>query len=294
MNTHEFGGDWTTDKLERLRKYLEAYTKIFTSNLRARNLSTIYVDAFAGTGYRTRRKSPDSLALSFPELAGAETEEFLKGSARIALEIEQPFRSYVFIEADAGRAQELEKLKRQFPQRAPSVQIVQQDANGYLRDWCGRTDWRSSRAVVFLDPYGMEVDWATIRAIARTQAIDLWYLFPLGPVMRLLTAKEPPPEAWAQRVTRTLGTDSWHEVFYQKGTVNTLFGQKRMEIRDADFERVSSFFVERLKAVFPAVAENPLPLRNSKNTPLYLLCFAACNPRGAVTALKIARYILGR
>jgi hypothetical protein len=34
--------------------------------------------------------------------------------------------------------------------------------------------------VLFLDPYGMQVDWTTIEAIARTKAIDLRVLFPLG------------------------------------------------------------------------------------------------------------------
>lgn len=33
-------------------------------------------------------------------------------------------------------------------------------------------------------------------------------------------------------------------------------------------------------------------LMNSKNISLYLLCFAAGNPKGAPTALKIANYIL--
>jgi len=44
--------------------------------------------------------------------------------------------------------------------------------------------------------------------------------------------------------------------------------------------------------VFADVAENPLVLRNSRNTPLYLLCFAAGNSEGAKTAVKIAQNIL--
>ena len=38
--------------------------------------------------------------------------------------------------------------------------------------------------------------------------------------------------------------------------------------------------------------ENPLRLRNSKNVPLYLLCFAVGNPKGAPTAVNIAEDIL--
>jgi hypothetical protein len=44
--------------------------------------------------------------------------------------------------------------------------------------------------------------------------------------------------------------------------------------------------------VFEGVARNPLLLVNSKNTPLYLLCFAAANKKGAKTAIKIAQDIL--
>jgi three-Cys-motif partner protein len=66
MAKHVFGGDWTTDKLERVRKYLCAYTKIFSSNERASYLTTIYVDAFAGTGERAdsssgKTKAPSSI-----------------------------------------------------------------------------------------------------------------------------------------------------------------------------------------------------------------------------------------
>jgi hypothetical protein len=53
-----------------------------------------------------------------------------------------------------------------------------------------------------------------------------------------------------------------------------------------------AYYKSRLKAVFPYVADNPLPLFNSKNIPLYALFFVAGNPKGGATALKIAQYIL--
>ncbi len=37
--SHTFGGDWTEQKLERLQKYLKAYTTIFTKNERAQSLT---------------------------------------------------------------------------------------------------------------------------------------------------------------------------------------------------------------------------------------------------------------
>lgn len=293
MSAHIFGGDWTADKLERLRKYLAAYTIIFEGNERARKLTTIYVDAFAGTGYRTRAAQSDQPMLPLPELEEPDAVAFLKGSARIALEVKPPFKQYLLIERDPARAQELHRLKSDFPNQ--QITIVQEDANEYLTRWCNQQNWRFSRAVVFLDPYGMQVSWELIEALAQTRAIDLWLLFPLGmAVNRLLKKKEPPTGAWADALTRILGTDAWKGAFYVQKKQQTLFGEEEYYEKEADFDRIGRFFVDRLKTVFYAVAENPLPLRNSCNNPLYLLCFAAGNPKGSKTAVKIASHILSK
>jgi len=294
MTHHEFGGDWTAEKLERIRKYLSAYSKIFDRNLKARKLFPIYVDAFAGTGYRSLQHPYPDMSAMLPELFEPDNQAFLKGSARIALEVDPPFKQYLFIERDPQRAQELETLKGMFPQHAGKIQIEITDANIFLTQWCTQMTW-NMRAVVFLDPYGMQVEWQLIEKIAKTQKIDLWILFPLGvAVNRLLTKSGPPPEKWAQALTRILGTEDWREVFYPPMKVLTLFGEEEQRCKQADFEKIGRFFVERLKTVFPAVADNPRPLMNSKNNPLYLLCFASGNPAGSKTAVNIAQNILRR
>ena len=88
-----------------------------------------------------------------------------------------------------------------------------------------------------------------------------------------------------------IGTPEWHDVFYR--TYVDLFGKKRTE-KIANFEGIGRYYNERLKKAFSrcGVAANPRPLYNSRGNPLYLLCFAASNPKGARTALKIAQYIL--
>jgi hypothetical protein len=63
--------------------------------------------------------------------------------------------------------------------------------------------------------------------------------------------------------------------------------------KQANFNTISEYFLKRLETVFPYVAKHPLPLFNSANCPLYLLCFAAGNPgSGGKTGLKIAQDIL--
>jgi three-Cys-motif partner protein len=63
---HSFGGAWTEEKLDQLRKYLAAYMRIFAQNPKAAWYKTIYVDAFAGTGYRPGLRSIAKLPGSFP------------------------------------------------------------------------------------------------------------------------------------------------------------------------------------------------------------------------------------
>ena len=284
-----FGGDWTDEKLERVRRYLVEYTKIMAKQ----RFRFAYIDAFAGTGYRELRREDNPKSLMFPELVEPESQRFLDGSARIALQVQPTFTEYIFVERDRTRFAELEKLKSDFLSLQSSITLENKDANDYIKDLCLNRNWRQSRAVLFLDPYGMQVTWDTIVAVAGTKAIDLWILFPLGvAVNRLLRRDGDISRQWMHRLDLMFGTRAWYDAFYQTRTSKNLFGEERYLEKVADFEAIGRFFVERLKTVFPGVAENPLPLLSSRNNPLYLLCFAAGNDRGAPIAIRIAQYIL--
>jgi hypothetical protein len=62
-------------------------------------------------------------------------------------------------------------------------------------------------------------------------------------------------------------------------------------VRDASEQAIVKFIEERLNRIFPYLAKG-LILRNSKNNPLYLLCFCASNIKGGKVAVKIAQDIL--
>ena len=279
---HKFGGAWTDQKLEILEGYLAAYTKA----LQNARFNKGYIDAFAGSGYREARPT-------FPDLSEQEPQELLEGSARRALRVEPRFDGYVFIESHAGRRAQLELLKNEFSEQADSIQIRSGDANQQLRGIC-RADWASRRAVLFLDPYGMQVEWKTIEAVAKTKAIDMWLLFPVGiGVNRLLRRDADIPQTWRDRLTALLGTDAWFNEFYSTETTRDLFGDEHTRVvKRATIETIGKFFVDRLMTVFTEVSPKPLVLSNSKGSPLYLLCFAAGNPTGAPIAMKIANHLL--
>ena len=290
---HEFGGDWTEQKLRILDHYLAAYGKIFRANPRAKHFETIYVDAFAGTGLIQHRKKAGRGEELFAEFAESETVQFLRGSATRALQ--HPFTRYIFIEKSQARIADLEKLKAD-SSRKEQIAIRKGDANSKLISLVQSTDWMKCRAVVFLDPYGMQVDWETIRTLGATNGVDLWFLFPLGQaVMRLLQRESEPPPEWQQALDRIFGTHDWHSKFYVTERQPDWFEKEIVSTRRiADWNAVGGFMIERLRTAFHAVEPNPGVLSNSQNVPLYLFCFAAANPKGAPTALKIAKDLLKR
>ena len=105
---HRFGSNvWTQEKLEALKRYLEAYSLV----MKNQPFSTGYIDAFAGTGKYTPRELEDDPD-AFPDLFQEDAEQFLDGSASIALKVEPGFQGFVFIEKDKKRLSELENLRR--------------------------------------------------------------------------------------------------------------------------------------------------------------------------------------
>ncbi len=287
----QFGSSWTEEKLNRIRKYLVAYTTIMSKQ----PYRFAYIDAFAGTGYRSLKLPESQNELMFPEFAEKDSVYFLEGSARIALQVRPRFTKYIFIEKDENRFIELKKLKDEFPDVKGDITLVNADSNVYLQGLCNNHSWRKNRAVLFLDPFGMQVQWTTIEAVAKTKAIDLWILFPLGvAVNRLLRKDAKINPAWRQRLDQMFGTDNWYDVFYETKITTNLFGEQVTTKKTSDFDAISQYFVERLKSIFAGVADNPLPLYNSRGNPLYLLCFASGNSKGAKIAIKIAQDILRR
>lgn len=288
-NLQEFGGDWTQEKLTRVSRYLAAYT----TALKNFKFDLVYVDAFAGTGYRNL-KNEDNHRLMFPDQAGEDAEALHAGSAMIALQTVPRFSRYYFIEQDAEKCTELEKLKLDFSEQASDIRIIKGDANAAIQQIC-KSPWKRKnlRGVLFLDPFGMNVSWETIEAVARTEAIDMWYLFPLGVgVNRLLKKDGNIPEGWKKRLDNIFGNSNWERIFYKKEVVPSLFGEEEVVTKVTDFQQIADYFVERLSTVFAGVAKKPLPLMNSRNNPLYLLCFACGNKKGAPIALRIANHIL--
>ena len=282
-----FGGKWFEDKLEALRDYLRAYT----TALKKTGFKLSYIDAFAGAGIR--EIPPGAKGDFFNEDILAEEAHYRHGSPLIALETLPAFEEFIFIDRDQ---QSLARLKEQISQfRGPMdgrIKFLHGDANQQIQQLAA-SDWRSRRAVAFLDPFALHVTWETLEKVAKTQAIDMWLLFPAMAVNRMLTKNGSIPEAWATKLTETFGSDDWREFFYSRIEAD-LFGHETDMKESMIFEKLSEYMTLRLKTIFAGVHDKPLILRNSTNAPLFLLCFACGNPRAVTIATRIAQHIINK
>ena len=235
MNAQRFGGLWTEQKLNALEDYLSAYLTIFTTNQKAARFTRHYVDAFAGSGLRSVRDDTPTL------LDLGEAFDFMDGSVRKVLSMDKDFHKYWFVEKDSNHAASLQQMiNEDFPGRSARCQIVEGDANDFLLKWTDKLG-PMDRAVVFLDPYGMSVQWTTIEKLARTQKVDLWMLFPASSVIRMLPKQGPPDEAWSRRLTELFGDESWRDEFYQEELQEDLFGELMAVNRNVTIDTVSNY-----------------------------------------------------
>lgn len=291
---HSFGNisTWTKSKLDKVEKYLKAYV----TALKNQKFQLVYIDAFAGTGYVTKKVEQSSQLLFEPNEV-LNLKYFIDGSARLALQVEPPFHKYIFIEKSRKRCTELEELKQEFPSLANRIEIVHAEANSYVQELCSK-DWikSRSRAVMFLDPYGTQVDWKTIERIAETQAIDLWILFPIGTVNRLLNRNGNIIESRKRKLNTFFGEEKWFDIFFEKSRNEMLFTNDSNQsfVKTVSFEKIVSYYNNKLKTIFAGVAPNPLVFTNSTNSPIFVLFFATGNPRGAEIAVRIAENILSK
>ena len=274
-NNERFGGAWTIEKLDIIYKYLNFYT----TALKNKKFIKYYVDGFAGEG---------TIVLS----NGLEIE----GSASVALNIDNPFDRYVFIELSEEKVGKLELLKNRNKEK--NVKIIKSDANHALQSIVHNTNWKYSRGVFFIDPFATQTDWQTLECIASSGCIDVWFLFPFYAINRMFAKDIKQTKLWENKLNRCLGSNSWRsEIYKRKNNVQlSLFDgeQYESEFKKVDTNLIIEYVKKRLETIFPYVSPNPRIFKNEKNSILFVLFFMTSNSdtKAISLASKGAEYIL--
>ncbi len=275
MAQRRFGSaDSTGRKLDVIETYLSIYQKALSNT----GLKTLYIDGFAGSGEVPFADHKDGL---FDD----DVKTVMAGSADRALNVSPPFARHIFIDK---RKKCIDALKVKFKANpiGDRVNYLVGDANKHIQELCAKELWHSQRGVVLLDPFGSQVEWSTIEAIAATKALDLWYLFPAGlGVFRQIGKDGTVDPTHEQSITRIVGTENWKTAFMKPSRQADLFGERTSHEKVVTPESAAEFMIERLKTVFRGgVLEEMIPL-GKHAYPSYYLLFAWGNPSAKATAL---------
>lgn len=258
MTEQKFGGNWTIEKLDILSDYLDFYL----TALKNQKFNKIYIDAFAGTG----------------TIQVGDGTKTINGSSKLALSAKNNFDKYIFIEKNKKFYNELISLiDTEYHQYKRKVKTYNTDCNKALKEICDTIDWRNNRAILFLDPYAAELEWETLKKIAKTKAIDVWYLFPFSAANRMLKKDKRIDDTWKKKLNSLFGDDSWEKELYKPNPQLSLFDNDNDNyVKDANTEKLKSYICDRLKTLFPAVSSNPRILYNQKKQSVILFLFCCC------------------
>lgn len=296
MVAQPFGDKHTVRKLETVQRYLQAYS----TALKKQSFELLYVDACAGSGSSIPRvaldqSDPNQVGLEGFSKPVADTDEMIVGSAIRALGVQPPFHRYLLNDVKQSNVEALrDSIAQDFPHLADRVELSRMDANKMLRDLCLSQNWNETRAVVFLDPFGLQINYGTLEMLGRTKAVDLWYLVPVFAMYRQISGEGQINPDGGPRVDAALGTRDWRHVAVVEEESIDLFNQSQFRSKRAVdvawFEKIAK---ERIgKAFGGQVLDETLPLgRNGLQE--FSLMFAWANPsERAKLAAKLARAVL--
>ncbi|MBX9773661.1 MAG: three-Cys-motif partner protein TcmP [Xanthobacteraceae bacterium] len=285
VGDHEFGAQHTELKLSIVERYLKAYA----TALKPHFARIWYIDAFAGTGSRTVRVEAREGDLF--DAAAPERVEQRRGSAQIAIDISPQFNRLIFFDTKPTHCAALRELAHRHQDR--DIVVLEEDANRTIQSQIGSGDWKTTRAVMFLDPYGMDVEWGTLVATAATKAIDVWFLFSLSGLYRQATRRSGDIDAHKRAaITRILGTDAWERELYSEPPQADMFGAQEKQ-RIANVRGLEAYVKGRLETIFPKVFDPlALPVDQKPQRFSLFLCISNSEARAVGLATRIADHIL--
>lgn len=283
-----WGGPWTIRKLDAFTKYVWSYLTILKKNPQWK---TIYFDGFAGSGTKLK-KAPTEL---YQQLhLTPEEEQGYRGAAERVLTLNDnlAFDFYYFIDKNEDSLQKLKtRLQAKLDLSNKTLAFRPGDANVRIQELATAMKQNPNKyaALVFLDPFGMQIEWDAIQSLAGTRS-DVWILVPTGVIVNRLLDRAG-QLVYTNKLERFFGMplSEIKAHFYKTETRQTLFGEEEVISKVAQpIGKIAELYALRLKRIWNFVTEEPLRLNNRNGVPIFHLVFASNNG----TALKIAKQII--
>jgi three-Cys-motif partner protein len=234
-------GGWSRDK----HHFLQRYVNAFTTSMRKKWPELHYIDLFAGAGLE-RYKDTGKLGWGSPLIAAQAPYSF----AQLHL-CEKNQRKY---EALA------ERVRRFFS----SAQVILGDANDEVNTVLA-TIPRRTLSLAFLDPYGLHLNFETLRTLS-TRQVDLIILFP-DRVDMLRNWEKVYEKDLDSNLDRVLGPAAdWRGLRRETAARTWADGMRRLYVSQIESLGYSEFEYERIEA---------------RGRPLYVLIFCSKDKAGA-------------
>lgn len=254
-------GPWSEVKLDILRDYASAYSRILT----AKGFYHLYIDAYAAGGEHISRT----------------TGEIVPGSPLIALATKPPFREYHFIDADTTR---VAQLRRRTGNRS-DVHVHLGDCNDVLlRDVFPRSRFKDrKRSLCLLDPYNIDLRWEVIATAGRMKSVEVFVNFMVMDMNMNILLLDPDKAGAVQvaRMNHFWGDGSWRNVAYETSSQGNLFGEsEQVKVEDSNGKIAEAYRQRLIDVAGFAYAPQPLRFVNSLGRTIYYLFFASPNSTG--------------
>lgn len=278
----EWGGPWTEKKLTAFSKYVKSYLTIMK---KYPYWKTIYFDGFAGSGSRRKRKNSDLVQQL--KITGEEENTYRGAAERILSLPGIGFDYYYFIDKDQRSLNHLKKRLAGFSDK--NIEYRSDDANEQLKALAKALKTKKYAALIFLDPFGMQITWNSIAELKDTRS-DIWILVPTGVIVNRLLDRSAELKL-SNKLESFFGLpiDEIKAHFYEKQKVSTLFREEEILMKvSRPIHKIAMLYIRQLKTIWKYVIDEPLVLLNHRNVPIFHFVFASNNKH----AKKIAKDII--
>jgi len=250
-------GAWALEKLD----YLSRYVSVFETSMRDKWQVRNYVDLLAGPGKNQIR----------------ETGAVLLGSPLLALTTTYPFTGYHFVEYEPDNMQAL-RQRCMASDLSDCIHIYNGDCNVLVDQIVAdlKRDEGRSLNLAFLDPEGLELQWATVAKLASIRRMDLIINYPqYGLTLNMKRAFASTGET---AVDRFFGDEGWRAIYDEWQRTRHLGIHRRLI--DWYKSRLQTLGYQEVRRD-DEVGGEPLMRNVTRKAPLYRLLFASKHPLGS-------------
>lgn len=241
---------WSEAKLGILGQYLEAFA---TASKKASE--RVYLDLFAGSFENKRRDG----------------EGCFPGSSQIAFNIEPAFTSLALFEKSDNKVKSLRSSIRATEyHKDRNWEVFSGDCNITIDEGLKLLGNRWAPSFAFLDPCGLQVNWATLEKLASWKGegkkkIELLILFPEPALPRVIGAEIAKGKNSVELVNKVYGTEDWVSIYQRRhnGSLNANCMRKEL----------INLYRSRLETVLQYKKTRAIGIKD-KNKPIYTLIFA--------------------